>query len=254
MSSLEAGQAATPNNSFAQQPKVSSGSAFAKLDEKKDILSLVLRSVQAVLAVIGIICLGIFDASTTILGSLLIILLPRYIAVPAFFPLIVTVYDFVYLWFWIGAAGSVASISTWCSTWQGYGVKAFNCSGLGGAAAMGFFLFFSFIFAILLDFLPVITNKVTLTNFVNGRTENPDTGAAPVFYYAQGTAAPAAAAAPVPVAGAEVAYAQPAAAAPVPAATMVATPYETTYAPVGQPQANFVPVQQVPQQTTYTSA
>ncbi|KAJ3116661.1 hypothetical protein HDU96_009114 [Phlyctochytrium bullatum] len=173
----------------------SSSAFFQKTAVHNDIINLGLRVGQFVLALICIICLATtkfgdgvfaayysgnnffyFSAATTLLFSPAAILVPRFINTPPYFYLVVTLYDVIYAWFWLGAAAAVANLSTWCNTWKNtwYLRNEFNCGGIGAAAAFGFFTLFAFIGSIVfIDLLPVLTGTVTFSAFVNGRLNDP---------------------------------------------------------------------------------
>ncbi|KAJ3207325.1 hypothetical protein HDU67_007536 [Dinochytrium kinnereticum] len=231
---------AVPTTAGAKAP-MTSASLFATMEEKKAVINMGLRAAQALFAVIGIICLATTDfrfftyaygggtgfyyfaAATTLIGSILILVLPKFVTLPKNFPIIVLCYDFVYAWFWLGSSGSIASISSWCLTWQSYGYStSLNCGGLGGAAAFGFFMLFAFIGSIVMGLLPVLAGKVRLADFLNGRD-------APVEQYQPSAVYVAPAQTFVPVA-------QPA------AAPMQAVPYgEPVPAPLQQQQQQQQP-------------
>ncbi|KAJ3217451.1 hypothetical protein HDU67_007921 [Dinochytrium kinnereticum] len=135
--------------------------------DNRDAIDFVLRASQAVLAVIGIISLV-----TTILASTLAIILPRNFSdrLPSYYYLLVTGLDFMYLWFWLATASTVTGLSNYCLSWNHLKYSPYtNCTGLGAAAAFGFFIFFLFIASLWLNFVPIFSGECTTNDFINGK-------------------------------------------------------------------------------------
>ncbi|KAI8837319.1 hypothetical protein BC829DRAFT_421476 [Chytridium lagenaria] len=113
--------------------------------ETRYTIDFVLRAMQAIFSIIGLISLAAspysffwnfhsttgffyFCAVTTTMAAIALIVIPRNFAdrIPSNYYLMVTAMDFAYFWFWLGSASTITNISNYCLLWNNLNYHPFT--------------------------------------------------------------------------------------------------------------------------------